>query len=88
MAQPPDDLRLTFSTFLVSLASSALASLGHADEPGGGPLGQKDVGLARHTMDLIDLLAEKTRGNLDAEEQKLLETLQGELREKYAAATR
>lgn len=87
MAASTSEPPVNFSTFLVSLASSALAHLGHADEPGV-HVPQTDVRLARHTLDLIDLLAEKTRGNLDADEQKLLDALQKELREKYAAATR
>lgn len=76
--QPP----LTFSTFLISLASSALAHLGQVDAPGANPT-PVDPQLARQTLDLIDLLAEKTKGNLDADEQKLLETLQRELTEQY-----
>jgi hypothetical protein len=85
MAQPHEDPPVNFSTFLVSLASAALVNLGHVDEAGRNP-GPPDLHLARHTLDLIDLLAEKTQGNLDPDEQKLLETLQRELREKYTAA--
>ena len=71
-AEPP----VTFSTLLVSLASTALAHLGHGE----GPDVQTDPRLARHTLDVLDLLEQKTKGNLDAEEVRLLEALQHELR--------
>ena len=80
-ADSPD---VTFSTFVVSLAGSALAHLGHVDQPAARP-DDRDIALARHTIALIDLLAAKTRGNLDEAEQKLLAALQKELREKLAA---
>jgi hypothetical protein len=73
--EPP----IRFSTFVISLASSGLAHLGQ----GGGP---RDPALARQTLDLLDVLAEKTRGNLDAEETRLLDALRKELSEKLAAA--
>ena len=77
-AEPP----ITFSTFLVSLASSALAHLGHAE----GVDVPRDPTLARHTAQVIDMLSEKTRGNLDSEEQRLLEALQAELRRAVGGA--
>jgi hypothetical protein len=42
-----------------------------------------DLVLARNTIDLLGLLKEKTTGNLDAEEARLLETLLYELRLKF-----
>jgi hypothetical protein len=80
-AEPP----VTFSTFLVSLASSAMAHLGevHAAEEAA-----DDVRLARHTLDLLDILEGKTKGNLDADEARLLDALQRELRERYIERTR
>jgi hypothetical protein len=71
-AEPP----VTFSTFLVSLASSALAHLGHAE----GVDVQRDPELVRHMAQVLDILAVKTRGNLDSEEARLIEALQVELR--------
>ena len=78
--QPP----VTFSSFLVSLASTALAHLGHVDHPVG-PVTPEDVNLARQTIDVINLLAEKTKGNLDADETELLVMLQKELQDVLAA---
>lgn len=87
MAAPSADPPLNFSTFVISLASSALAHLGHVDEASGHPT-QIDLKLAHQSIELLDMLHEKTKGNLDAEEQHLIEAVNRELHEKYAAATR
>ncbi|MBM4364987.1 MAG: DUF1844 domain-containing protein [Deltaproteobacteria bacterium] len=71
-AEPP----VTFSTFIVSLASSALAHLGRAE----GVDVPEDRALAVQTLEVLDLLATKTRGNLDPEEARLLDALCAELR--------
>lgn len=76
----PAEAPVSFSTFLVSLASTALQHLG---EVHGNP-GVEDLRLARHTLDLLDLLEAKTKGNLDAEEHRLLEALQKELRQVWS----
>ncbi len=67
---------VTFSTFLVSLASTALAHLGRAE----GVDVPVDPRLARDTLAVLDLLAAKTKGNLEPEEARLLDALQRELR--------
>ena len=76
---------ITFSSFLVSLASTALAHLGHVDNPSV-PVTDVDVHVARQTIDVINLLAEKTKGNLDEEELHLLTLLQKELAEALEAS--
>ncbi len=76
-AEPP----VTFSTFIVSLASSALAHLGRAEAMAiGGVNVPEDRALAVQTLEVLDLLAAKTRGNLDPEEARLLDALCTELR--------
>lgn len=77
---PPADLKITFSSFLVSLGRTALEHLGDTPETKTGA----DLALARQTIDLLGLVEEKTKGNLDAEEQKLLESMLYELRMRYA----
>lgn len=81
----PVDPPVSFSTFLISLASSALAHMGQVESPeqANGPV---DLRMARHTLDLIEILADKTRGNLDDDEQKLLDALRKELADRFAAA--
>ena len=53
--------------------------LGQIPGPDGQPM-PADLELARHTIDTIAMLQEKTKGNLDPEEQKLVDTALVELR--------
>jgi hypothetical protein len=71
-------LPVTFSSFVVSLAHSAMMHLGQAPHPGTGQT-HANLPLAINTIDLLRLLRQKTTGNLDAEEEKLLNTLVEEL---------
>jgi hypothetical protein len=75
---------ITFSTFVISLASSGLVHLGHAEPGGAQP--PVDLNLARHTIDLLEILAAKTKGNLDDEEARLLEAVRQELTQRYKDA--
>lgn len=72
----------TFSTFVLSLASSALVQLGEVPDPATGGVGE-DLALAKHSIDILSMLREKTEGRLDAEENRLLEGLLYELRMKF-----
>jgi hypothetical protein len=73
---------VTFSSFVVSLATSAMGNLGE------GPGGAMDLDIARHSIDILGLLRDKTKGNLDDEESKLLETVLYEARMKFLEKTR
>ena len=75
---------ISFSTFVISLASSGLSHLG-VREPGA-PERPADLHLAKQTLDLLDLLAAKTAGNLDPDEQQLLTAVRQDLHQRYAAA--
>jgi hypothetical protein len=77
---------LDFSTFIISLSTSAMMHLGETPIPGGGTI-KKDLPLAQQTIDILAMLGEKTKGNLSDEEQKLLEQLLYDLRMRYVAAT-
>ena len=68
---------VSFSSFIVSLATSAMAHLGE------GPGSHLDLPLAKQTIDLLGVLKEKTSGNLDDEEAKLLEAVLYETRMKF-----
>ena len=74
-----------FPTFLLSLAHSVLLHLGISPEPG--EAGEVNLPLARQTIDLLALLAEKTKGNLTGQEERLLEQLLYDLRLRYVEAT-
>lgn len=68
-----------FETLVVSLSTSALLQLGLVDDPKLGRV-QPDLEAARHTIDMLGVIQEKTRGNLSAKETALLEQVLYELR--------
>jgi len=73
---------VSFSMFILSLNTSALVHLGQLPDP----LTQEkkvDLALARHTIDTLQMLREKTKGNLTKEEEKLLDSILYELRILY-----
>lgn len=72
----------TFSTFVLSLASSALVQLGEVPDPATGKTA-RDLGLAKHSIDILAMLQQKVEKGLDQEESRLLEGLLYELRMKY-----
>jgi hypothetical protein len=49
---------------------------------------QKDLRQARYTIDIISMLEEKTRGNVTAEERKVMERVLGDLRMRFLEATK
>ncbi len=75
--------QIDFSTFILSLSTSALFHLGLVDDPQGGGRAEPDLALASQTIDTLAVLQEKTRGNLDDEEARLLESLLYELRMRF-----
>jgi hypothetical protein len=74
---PPTFEFLVFS--LKMQAEMRLGLLGFSEEAGDGP----DIPAARHTIDMLAMLAEKTRGNLSVEEQRLIENSLTELRFRF-----
>ena len=75
----------SFAQFLVSLGSSALVHLGEIADPGTGEA-HMDLPLARHSIDVLQLLKGKTEGNLDEDEGRLLDALLTDLNQKFLAA--
>jgi hypothetical protein len=69
---------MTFERVIQSLYMQALLQLGGATEPGQPP--QVDLLGARQTIDMLDILAKKTEGNLSEAESKLVATALFELR--------
>lgn len=74
--------KVTFSTFVMSLASSALVQLGEVPDPADGRQAENLL-LAKHTIDIISMLQEKIQKGLDDDEQRLLDGILYELRMKY-----
>ncbi|HZP46868.1 MAG TPA: DUF1844 domain-containing protein [Candidatus Binataceae bacterium] len=77
---------ITFAGFVVGLSTQALLHLGEIQEPsvGGGP----DLSAAQEVIDVLGMLQQKTRGNLDKNEQDLLEAILFDLRMKYVERSR
>jgi hypothetical protein len=80
--------QLDFSTFVLSLAASAMVQLGMAPGPEGEKREAPDLAMARHTIDTLEMLADKTRGNLDADEERLLQSVLYEVRMSFVRAER
>lgn len=78
--------QVTFSTFVMSLASSALVHLGEVPEPETGQT-MENLVMAKHTIDILSMLEEKTKNGLDEEEHRLLEGLLYEVRMKFVLKT-
>lgn len=79
--------RTDFSTFVLSLSHSALVHLGDAPSPDGAARTPNLV-LAHQTIDLLEILSEKTKGNLTGEEERLLEHVLYELRMRYVEVSK
>lgn len=73
---------ITFPSFIFSLSSTAFVSLGAIPDPETGKP-EKNLPLAKQTIDLLGLLREKTRNNLTPEEDHLLDHLLHDLRMAY-----
>lgn len=78
---------VNFNSLIFSLSSSALFHLGEIADPQSGEK-QKDLPLAKHSIDIIAMLKEKTEGNLDEEEEKFLESILADLRWRYVKASK
>ncbi len=79
---------MSFATLVLSLTSSALVHLGAAPEPGTPAPGPLNLPLARHTIDILEILKAKTRGNLDPDEAAQLEQVLHDLHMRFLAAKR
>lgn len=75
---------VTFSSLVISLASSAMVHLGETPDPTTGAKAV-DLAMARHSIDVLGLLEDKTAGNLTDEESKLLASMLAELRTKFVS---
>jgi len=78
---------ITFGTFVVGLSTQALMHLGEIPDPQAGGMAQ-DLPAAQQLIDIIGMLQEKTRGNLDHDEQALIDAVLFDLRMKYVERAR
>ena len=77
--------RISFSTFIMSLNASILVNLGLETDPTSGGK-TPNLPLARQTIDILGMLEEKTKGNLEDDERRLLTHMLYELRLLYIKA--
>ena len=84
-SEPPPEL--TFAAFLFSLSEQALAALGEVPDPVSGKV-MRDLTMAQQMIDIIIMLRDKTRGNLDANEQAMLKEILSGLQMKYVELAR
>jgi septal ring factor EnvC (AmiA/AmiB activator) len=82
----PLDDPASFLSLIMSLASNAAASLGMMPHPVTGETGV-DLQTAKHWIDVLGMLEQKTRGNLDEQEALMLENLLADLRMQYVSFT-
>lgn len=77
---------MSFAGFVLSLATTAAVHFGDIADPGTGQRIEPDLGAAQQMIDLIAMLQEKTKGNLTADEAKLVDDLLYELRLRFVSA--
>jgi len=78
---------IDFYTFVLSLGSSAMVHLGDAPHPETGEPVTPNLPLAKQTIDILAMLAEKTKGNLTPEEERFMENLLTDLRFRFVQRT-
>lgn len=83
----PPPIDLNFSTFVISLSTQALAHLGEIEDPVDRRV-TIDLGAAKQLIDILGILKDKTKGNLDAAEAGLLENMLYDLRLRYVERVR
>ena len=73
---------INFSTFVVSLSHSVMLHLGELADPVTNKV-EKNLPLAKQTIDILGMLKEKTEGNLKEEEKGLIQNILTELRMRF-----
>jgi hypothetical protein len=79
MNATPNKSAIDFSTFVLSLAGSAMVHLGRVPDPTG-QSGQVNLEMARQSIDLLVLMRDKTTGNLTPDEASMLERVLHDVR--------
>jgi hypothetical protein len=78
---------LSFTAFVLSLASTAAIHFGDLPDPASGQRGELNLVGAAQMIEILSLLDQKTRGNLTAEEREVLAQVLYELRMRFVEAT-
>jgi hypothetical protein len=80
------DPQLSFTGFVLSLASTAAIHFGDLPDPISGQAAEPNLEGASQMIEILTLLEQKTRGNLTAEERQVLEQVLYELRMRFVEA--
>ena len=86
MVENQDAHGVTFTGFIMSLATTAAVHFGDIADPGTGERAEPNLEAASQMIELIALMQEKTKGNLTNNEARLLEDLLYELRMRFVQA--
>jgi hypothetical protein len=78
---------LSFTAFVLSLASTAAIHFGDLPDPLSGERSEPNLEGATQMIEILGLLEQKTRGNLTAEEREVLGQVLYELRMRFVEAT-
>ncbi len=81
----PNKLEASFSTLVISIATSAVVSLGLEKNPQTDKF-EKNLDLAQYSIDLLVLLKGKTKNNLTPSEQTYLDAIVQDLQLKFVQA--
>jgi hypothetical protein len=81
-----DTPEITFSLFVLSLSASAEIHLGQLAVPGTDEPAPVNLVEASHLIAVIAMLKEKTMGNLDEPEERLIEAVLYDLRMRFVEA--
>jgi len=81
-----DETRISFTQFVLSLGTTAAVHFGDLPDPASGDRGDTNLIGAAQVIDLLAMLQDKTRGNLDPAEAKLLDDLLYDLRMRFVQA--
>ena len=80
---PPTPLpEINFPTFIASLNASALVHLGVIEDPVSGKA-EKNLAMAKQTIDILSMLQQKAAGNLTSDEEAMLKSILYDLRILY-----
>jgi hypothetical protein len=78
---------LSFTAFVLSLASTAAIHFGDLPDPASGQATEPNLDGAAQMIEILSLLEQKTKGNLTAEERQVLEQVLYELRMRFVEAS-
>jgi hypothetical protein len=78
---------VTFSAFIMSLNTSALYHLGEISDPATGKT-EVNFELARHAIDTLVMLQDKTKGNLSHDEEEMLKNIVYDVKLRFVKAVK